>query len=83
MSKYVFKLYENKFPEIFEKEKDRLSKYLTGDYKIEHIGSTAVPGLGGKGIIDIYIVSPTDNQENIKEGLLRAGYEARPGFSPG
>jgi len=81
MNKYVFRKYEDVFPQLFEKEKIRLSKYLTGEYHIEHVGSTAVEGLGGKGIIDIYIVSPINNQENIKSSLIKAGYEARPGFS--
>lgn len=78
----MFKKYEESFPDLFEKEKERLSKYLTGYYQIEHFGSTAVPGLGGKGIIDIYIVSPISNHESIKKALVAAGYETRPGFSP-
>lgn len=61
MSKYVFKPYNSIFPELFEKEKERLSKYLTGEYQIEHVGSTAVQGLGGKGIIDIYLATPRKN----------------------
>lgn len=57
-NKYVFKPYNPVFSKLFETEKKRLSNYLTGLFRIEHVGSTAVPGLGGKGIIDIYIVVP-------------------------
>jgi GrpB-like predicted nucleotidyltransferase (UPF0157 family) len=78
MQKYIFKPYSPIFSELFEKEKQRLSKYLTGNYKIEHIGSTAVPGLGGKGIIDIYIVAPRKDLERISKELISAGYEYRP-----
>ena len=46
--------YNKKFVEIFEKEKEKISKVLN-NCEIHHVGSTAVPGLGGKGIIDIMI----------------------------
>lgn len=46
--------YYQKFLKDFEREKNRISKVLKG-VEIHHIGSTAVPGLGGKGIIDIIL----------------------------
>ena len=64
MNKYIFKPYHEIFPKLFEQEKLRLSKYLTGEYMIEHIGSTAVPGLGGKGIIDIMISVSKDKMRD-------------------
>lgn len=56
-------------------------QYLTGTYIIEHIGSTAVPGLGGKGIIDIYIVAPKEDLDKISKEVMKAGYESRPRIS--
>ena len=47
-------LYNKDFIKKFEKEKKRIVKIIK-NCEIEHIGSTAVPGLGGKGIIDIMI----------------------------
>lgn len=82
MSKYVFKPYNSIFPKLFEKEKERLSKYLTGDYQIEHVGSTAVQNLGGKGIIDIYLVTPKESLKKISREVLDSGYEYRPRVSP-
>jgi GrpB-like predicted nucleotidyltransferase (UPF0157 family) len=46
--------YNSKFPSRFQKEKRRIFR-ATSANDIHHIGSTAVPGLGGKGIIDIMI----------------------------
>lgn len=46
--------YNKKFSEIFQKEKRSILKILS-DVEIHHIGSTAVPNLGGKGMIDIMI----------------------------
>ena len=50
--------YQNNFPELFAKAKNRISKTI-GDYhalEIGHIGSTAIAGMAGKGIIDIAIL---------------------------
>ena len=53
MSKVVIYPFRKYFPELFRKEKKRLSKIL-GACKIEHFGSTAIV-IEGKGIIDIII----------------------------
>jgi GrpB-like predicted nucleotidyltransferase (UPF0157 family) len=52
------KEYNSDYSDIFLAEKSRLElifNSLNASYTIEHIGSTAVPGLGGKGVIDIAI----------------------------
>ena len=55
MKIYKFRKYKRKFPKIFKKEKSKLLRILPKNAKIEHIGSTSIPNLGGKGIIDILI----------------------------
>ncbi|MCX6759466.1 MAG: GrpB family protein [Candidatus Nealsonbacteria bacterium] len=40
--------YYQKFLKDFKKEKSKISKVIK-NIEIHHIGSTAVPGLGGKG----------------------------------
>lgn len=47
--------YSKKFPIKYEEEKARLAKEGVAYEDIHHIGSTSVPGLPGKGIIDILI----------------------------
>lgn len=54
ISKVKIYSYHQNFPKLFEKEKEIILKTI-GDYELQHIGSTAVPGLAGKGIIDILI----------------------------
>lgn len=78
MVDYVFKPYTPQFLSIFEQEKRRLQQFLSGEYTIEHFGSTAVPNLGGKGIIDIYLIVPKENLEIVFQDLERAEYEFRP-----
>ena len=60
---------------MFEAEKERLQKTLGGEAKIEHIGSTAVPGLGGKGVIDVLIAAPRDKWAETSKKLKTLGYE--------
>jgi GrpB-like predicted nucleotidyltransferase (UPF0157 family) len=79
--KYVFKPYNENFPRLFEAEKLRLQTLLDKSIQIEHIGSTAVPGLGGKGIIDIAICVEKDAFEIVSQQLQKLGYEFRPNYS--
>jgi len=81
MKKYVFKPYSKIFPELFRKEKDRILSSITNDLTIEHVGSTAVPGLGGKGIIDIAIATDKSEIDTVNKQLQSLGYEFRPSFS--
>ncbi len=81
MKKYVFKPYKELFPQLFEKEKARLASQLKQKVIIEHVGSTAVPDLGGKGIIDIAIGADEKEIEAISQQLQNLGYEFRPQFS--
>lgn len=78
MKKYVFKPYNPVFPDLFEEEKNRIKKILRDNDSIEHVGSTAVVGLGGKGIIDIYIATDKNNLKNLSKKLQKLGYEYRP-----
>ncbi len=81
LKKYVFKAYSKIFPDLFNNEKNRISSQINLPVVIEHIGSTAVPGLGGKGIIDIAIATDRQNIESISKQLQALGYEFRPNFS--
>ena len=71
--------YDPAWPARFEAERDRVALAL-GDQarKIEHIGSTSVPGLGAKPIIDVLVtVADPDDEAPFREPLERAGYELR------
>ena len=72
--KYKFEEYKPEYKERFKKEKERIKRALT-EAKIEHVGSTAVPGLGGKGIIDIAILASKEKLAKYLEKLEDMGYE--------
>lgn len=48
--------YDDQWPKSFEQEKERLKRALNKQYlEFEHIGSTSVPELSSKPIIDMMI----------------------------
>lgn len=77
MQKYVFRKYSSEFVKLFEFEEKNIKKALGNIAKIEHIGSTAVKGLGGKGIIDIIVGVHQSDLDKAKTKLEKAGYEYR------
>ena len=73
MDKYKFVKYKKNHPKLFEKEKAKLKKIIP-DAGIEHIGSTSIEGLGGKGIIDILVFVPKKNIKKIRDKLVSSKY---------
>jgi len=73
MKKYKFVEYKNNYPKLFEKEREKLKKIIPSS-RIEHIGSTAVKNLGGKGIIDILVSVVKKDLEKSKDKLVNSDY---------
>lgn len=75
MNKLIQK-YDPKWIENFNKIKQELNVALFGiAYRIEHIGSTSVPGLDAKPIIDIDIIYKDNlDLKKIKTALLKIEY---------
>lgn len=71
--------YDPDWPRLFRRESDRIRATL-GDHalQIEHIGSTAVPGLAAKPIIDILlVVADSADEQAYVAPLEAAGYVLR------
>ena len=77
MQKYIYRQYDKKYKDFFISEKKKITKALSKTAKIEHIGSTAIPGLGGKGILDIVVGVSKSNIIKAKKNLEKASYEFR------
>ena len=70
--------YQENWPQLFQEEKVQIQAVFVGyDIKdIEHIGSTSIPGIKSKPIIDIAVlVDYTDNHEDYTQKLIELGYE--------
>ncbi len=48
----------------------------------EHVGSTAVPGCAGKGIVDLLIPIPDGEMDKVKQLLDRLGFQHQTGNDP-
>jgi GrpB-like predicted nucleotidyltransferase (UPF0157 family) len=68
--------YDPEWPHLFSRIEHELRKHVgTLAVAIEHVGSTSVPGLAAKPIIDIEIVIASAYQfPSTKEGLEKFGY---------
>ena len=68
--------YNKEWPSFFEKIRSVLDEAIgTDSINIEHVGSTSVPGLAAKPIIDIDIIFEyTDDFAAIRDALEQAGY---------
>jgi GrpB-like predicted nucleotidyltransferase (UPF0157 family) len=74
--KYIFQEYTDAYVQVFDNERKKLNQL--GIRMIEHVGSTAVPKLGGKPVVDILVgVSARSEFEVTKDKLLSIGFEYR------
>lgn len=77
LKKYSFNRHSEKYFDVFKKEKIRLKKIFP-DANIEHMGSSAVKGLGGKKIVDVLVSVPKKEIENSIKILQKKGYLYKP-----
>jgi GrpB-like predicted nucleotidyltransferase (UPF0157 family) len=71
--------YDARWAEDYIEHRSRILDALTlADVDVEHIGSTSVPGLSAKPIIDIVVVvADITAEEDYLDALIAAGYELR------
>ncbi len=76
--KYSVVPYDPAWPETFEEIKHQLEPIFKDlAENIEHIGSTAVPGMSGKATIDVLVAVKDINQvDTLNDRMADLGYEA-------
>ena len=81
--KEIFTPYNPNWPEKFEAEKEKIRQVLGGQIlDIQHIGSTAIPNMSSKPIIDIgVLVSSIDDIDSFVSNLSVLGYQYKPDMS--
>lgn len=72
----MFNDYDERYPLVFKSLVDAIHTVRT-DVRVEHVGSTAIPGLGGRGVIDAVVIAPEDRESIVSE-LLDAGFTRSP-----
>lgn len=69
--------YDEKLPQVFEDIKSLINDTIP-DIQVEHIGSSSMPGVGGRNVLDIAIPSLTQKHEAIRTKLKQIGFEDSP-----
>jgi GrpB-like predicted nucleotidyltransferase (UPF0157 family) len=71
--------YDARWPELFAAEASRIRQHLgTSPLRLEHIGSTSIPGMCAKPVLDILAGRPVvPSPRDYINALTRAGYEHR------
>ena len=71
--------YRQEWPETFDRHRARIAATLgAGAVGIDHIGSTAVPGLAAKPIVDtLVVVADSADEDSYLPAMERAGYVLR------
>ena len=62
-----------------------LAEAITADepaLSVEHVGSTAVPGCRGKGVIDLMVLYPPGRLEDAKAALAGLGFQRQTSADP-
>jgi len=71
--------YDPAWPAVFEAERERLARVL-GRVEVHHFGSTAVPGLAAKPVIDMIALVP-DLDAPVASLVAEAGYQFPRAFN--
>ena len=82
MRQVIVTPYQSSWPDAFQQEKEQLET-IFGDrlLAVHHIGSTSVPGLSAKPILDILpVVDSLDGIEAFDAAMEQIGYEAKGEF---
>ncbi len=66
--------YDPRWAEVARRIGERVSAFLP-QVTVEHIGSTAVPGCAGKGIIDLMVLYPDGQLQVVRETLDALGFQ--------
>jgi len=60
----------------------RLIKSHLPEVVVEHVGSTAVPGCAGKGIVDLMVLYPPGRLTDVRDALDALGFQRQTGRDP-
>ncbi len=68
--------YQEEWPQLYAQEVTTIRQATSplGDLELHHIGSTAVPGLAAKPIMDIALVAPPEAEAQVAHVLVALGY---------
>lgn len=69
--------YDATLATAFEEVK-RLVRGVAGPIQVEHIGSTSIPGLGGRNVLDVAIPLTEEAQPAARQAMYKLGFQDSP-----
>lgn len=69
--------YDERYPAVFA-ELERRIRGVLPDVQVDHVGSTSVAGLPGRGVIDVVVVCPAARQPQAVQALHGIGLSDSP-----
>ena len=75
--------YDSRLPNVFEQIK-RMIQATAGPVLVEHVGSSSIPGVGGRNLLDIAVPAPESQHADIRKAMYALGFEdsAFPHYLP-
>jgi GrpB-like predicted nucleotidyltransferase (UPF0157 family) len=73
--------YDPRAAVVAQKVAESIAPHLP-QIRVEHVGSTAVPGCAGKGIVDLMIAVPEGVMDAVKTTLEGLGFQRQTGRDP-
>ena len=79
----AFRPYDEQFPEVARRVIDLIRGRMP-DAEVEHVGSTAIPGCAGKGVVDLMLLYAPGRLAAARDTLDELGFQrhVRPGAFP-
>ncbi len=79
---YTILKYDPNWINLFNELKEKLSRIFAGKFtRIEHVGSTSIPGMNAKPLIDaLIVVDSMDNLVEQRKMMVEEGYEYRENY---
>jgi GrpB-like predicted nucleotidyltransferase (UPF0157 family) len=69
--------YDERYPQVFAEVVKTIQKVLTLAH-IEHVGSTSIPGLGGRKVLDIVVAAEPTRHDEMESKLVQMGCVKSP-----
>jgi GrpB-like predicted nucleotidyltransferase (UPF0157 family) len=77
----VFRPWDERAPEVARRVGELIRARMT-DAVVEHVGSSAVPGCHGKGVVDLMLLYPPGRLAAARDALDGLGFQRQQGIDP-
>lgn len=72
-----YQAYDAQLPDVFKNIKSLIQSAIS-EIAVEHVGSSSIPGVGGRNVLDIALPVAEENQPTVKQALYDLGFEDSP-----